>query len=107
MYIYTGYQDLFIYPGCTLQWNLQLAPCVPATDATLTIDGIGSFAVTVTSGYIGTTPYAQFGLEVAADTTAAWVPNPYSFRVSVDFSDGSTQDIVEGVLLVKETLVIS
>ncbi len=105
--IYDNYLDIVVQPGCDFDFYFGVTPIAISGTAVMVIDGIGSFAVTCTNSVIGVNPYLNFSLSVPGATTAAWVYGTYDYRVIVTLEDGSVDELVVGIVMVKQLSVIS
>ena len=109
--VYTNYQDIVVQPGCDMDFNFQITPFTETCTATMYVDGlVGSpFPVGTTNVNVGVNPVIQFFLTVPGmtavtgitGTTQGWTAGTYDYRVFVNFQDGSIDELVAGIVLVK------
>lgn len=97
----TQFEDLDTLPGTTFQWDYQIEG-LDFTDATaqMVVQTLGSFDVTLSESFVGVNSFGVFHLAVPPETTTAWAPGVYSYRVLVTFADTSVQPLVKGCIVV-------
>ncbi len=110
--IYPNYLDILVQPGCDLNFNFSVTPMAMTGAAVMVVDGLpGSpFTVTTSNSNIGVNPYLNFSLRVQGatgpDPTNLWPPGTYDYRVIATLSDGSVDEVVTGIVMVKTVAVI-